>query len=326
MLTTPLPLFHVAALHIVSNSALHAGCTAYLQGAASQRRTFWQEIADDGATFAILLGPLAAILLKTAASAPSTGSRSSSACRSRPTAREFERRFKVTLLWQGYGMTEVYPHPMQGEMEPGVPYDTVGHAAAWIEYGAVDEHDRLLPPGEIGQLVYRPRLTDAMARGYYKNPEATVEAFRNFMFHTGDVGFVDEEGRVHFLGRLQDRIRRRGENISAAELELIAIGHPRSPRRRRSASRASSASTRSSSTSRPRDPTSTRRVPRLAGRAAAALHGPAVHRAPRRAAQELEREDPEAQADRGRRSTAPRSSTFEPARRAWRRSTPTSRA
>jgi crotonobetaine/carnitine-CoA ligase len=225
VLTTPLPLFHVAALHIVSNSALHAGCTAYLRPKFSAT-TFWQEIADCGATFAILLGPLAAILLKTVHEVPEHRLEKLFCLPFPPDGEEFQRRFNVRILWQGYGMTEVYPHPMQNEMIPDVPYDTVGHAAAWMEYGAVDERDRLLGPGELGQLVYRPRLTDAMARGYFKEPEATVEAFRNFMFHTGDVGFVDEEGRVHFAGRLQDRIRRRGENISAAELESIAMGHP----------------------------------------------------------------------------------------------------
>lgn len=225
VLTTPLPLFHVAALHIVSNSALHAGCTAYLRPKFSAT-TFWQEIADCGATFAILLGPLAAILLKTVHEVPEHNLKKLFCLPFPPDGKEFERRFKTRILWQGYGMTEVYPHPMQSEMIPDVPYDTVGHAAAWIEYGAVDEHDRLLGPGEIGQLVYRSRLTDGMARGYFKEPEATVEAFRNFMFHTGDVGYVDEQGRVHFAGRLQDRIRRRGENISAAELESIAMGHP----------------------------------------------------------------------------------------------------
>jgi crotonobetaine/carnitine-CoA ligase len=225
VLTTPLPLFHVAALHIVSNSALHAGCTAHLRPKFSAT-TFWQEIADCGATFAILLGPLAAILMKNPAEAPPHRLKTLFCLPFPPDGEAFEQRFDVKIVWQGYGMTEVYPHPMQDEMIPDVPFDTVGHAAAWMEYGAVDELDRLLPPGQIGQLVYRPRMTDAMARGYFKEPQATVDAFRNFMFHTGDVGFVDEEGRVHFAGRLQDRIRRRGENISAAELESIAMGHP----------------------------------------------------------------------------------------------------
>ncbi|MEV5848570.1 AMP-binding protein [Streptomyces sp. NPDC051985] len=225
VLTTPLPLSHAAAQHIVANAALHAGCRAHLSTRFSAS-TFWQEVADCGATFAILLGPLAGILLKTVRDIPEHRLKRLFCVPFPPAGEEFERRFGVRLVWQGYGMTEIYPHPMQAVMEEGVPYDTVGHAAAWMDYGAVDEQDRLLPPGEIGQLVYRPRLADAMTRGYYKDPRTTLDAFRNFMFHTGDLGFVDEEGRVHYAGRVQDRIRRRGENISAAELEAIALGHP----------------------------------------------------------------------------------------------------
>jgi crotonobetaine/carnitine-CoA ligase len=225
VLTTPLPLFHAAALNIVCNSAMHAGATAHLRSKFSASR-FWDEVAECGATFGILLGPLAAILLKTVKEVPEHKLERLFCLPFPPDGEEFERRFKVKLLWQGYGMTEVYPHPMQKVMEEGVPYDTVGHAVSWMEYGAVDEKDRLLPPGEVGELVYRPLMTDAMMRGYYKEPEATVKAFRNFMFHTGDLGYVDEEGRVHYVGRTQDRIRRRGENVSAAELEHIAMGHP----------------------------------------------------------------------------------------------------
>jgi crotonobetaine/carnitine-CoA ligase len=224
VLTTVLPLFHVAALHIICNSALHAGCVAHLKSRFSAR-SYWQEIADDGATFGIVLGTLAAILLRTGGEAPPHRLRALFCVPFPPGGEEFEQRFRVKLLWQGYGMTEVYPHPMQREMEPGVPYDTIGRPAAWMEFGAVDANDRLLPPGVPGELVYRPLLPDAMARGYYKDPETTGRAFRNFMFHTGDVGFVDDDGRVHFSGRSQDRIRRRGENISAAELEFIAAAH-----------------------------------------------------------------------------------------------------
>src|SRR4051794_393049 len=224
VLTTPLPLFHVAALHIICNSALHAGCVAHLKSRFSAR-TYWQEIADDGATFGIVLGTLAAILNRSPGEAPPHRLRALFCVPFPPGGEAFEQRFRVKLLWQGYGMTEVYPHPMPRELEPGVPYDTIGRPAAWIEFGAVDEHDRVLPPGIPGELVYRPTLPDAMARGYYKDPAATVSTFRNFMFHTGDVGFVDEDGRVHFSGRAQDRIRRRGENISAAQLEFIAATH-----------------------------------------------------------------------------------------------------
>lgn len=224
VLSTPLPVFHVAALHIICNSALHAGCVAHLKTRFSAR-SYWNEIAEDGATFGIILGTLAAILNKTVPRAPEHRLRGLFCVPFPPGGEEFERRFRVKLLWQGYGMTEVYPHPMPRELEEGVPHDTIGHAAQWMDYAAVDEHDRVLPPNEPGELVYRPRLPDAMAREYYKDAQATATAFRNLVFHTGDLGYVDAEGRVHFAGRSQDRIRRRGENVSAAELEFIAGDH-----------------------------------------------------------------------------------------------------
>jgi crotonobetaine/carnitine-CoA ligase len=64
-----------------------------------------------------------------------------------------------------------------------------------------------------------------MIDGYYGDPDATVRAFRNFMFHTGDHGCYDEAGRLHFRGRKQDRIRVKGENVSAQELEFVALRH-----------------------------------------------------------------------------------------------------
>jgi len=225
VLTTPLPLCHAGALNIVAASALQVGAVAHLKSRFSAS-SYWREVAEDGATFGIIFGPMAAILMKTAAEAPAHRMRRMFCVPFPPAGEEFERRYGVKLLWQGYGMTEIMPHPMASQVEDGIPLDTIGHPVSWMEYGAVDEHDRLLPPGEVGQLVYRSLLPDAMARGYYKEPEATVEAFRNFMFHTGDLGFVDDAGRVHYRGRRQDRIRRRGENVSAVELEYVALSHP----------------------------------------------------------------------------------------------------
>jgi crotonobetaine/carnitine-CoA ligase len=225
VLTTALPLCHMAGLSLVACSALHAGARAEMKSRFSVQ-AFWPDVAADGATFAIIFGPMAAMLLKTVPEAPPHELRNVFCVPFPPDGGEFERRYGVKLLWQGYGMTEVMPHPMPREMEVGVPHDTIGHAVSFIEYGAVDEHDRVLPPGEVGELVYRSLLPHGMARGYYKEAEATAHAFRNFMFHTGDLGYVDDDGRAHYLGRRQDRIRRRGENISADELEFVALSHP----------------------------------------------------------------------------------------------------
>jgi len=65
-----------------------------------------------------------------------------------------------------------------------------------------------------------------MFREYYNDPAETVRAFRNFMFHTGDLATYDEDAVLQFRGRKQDRIRRRGEMVGAMEVELAVLGHP----------------------------------------------------------------------------------------------------
>jgi crotonobetaine/carnitine-CoA ligase len=62
--------------------------------------------------------------------------------------------------------------------------------------------------------------------GYYRNPEATAEAWRNGWFHTGDAMIKDEEGNFYFVDRFKDCIRRKGENISSFELEGYALSYP----------------------------------------------------------------------------------------------------
>jgi crotonobetaine/carnitine-CoA ligase len=75
--------------------------------------------------------------------------------------------------------------------------------------------------------VVRPLLPDRMFDGYWDNPEATVEAFRNLWHHTGDIGRIDEHGLLHFVDRKKDAMRRRGENVSSIELEAAILAHPR---------------------------------------------------------------------------------------------------
>ena len=224
VLTTPLPLYHAAALHHVAGAALHVGCTAHLSSKFSASG-FWPAAADAGATFAIILGAMAQIMLKTVPVVPPHRLEHVFCVPPPPDIGAFERHFGVTLWWQGYGMTEISPIPMPSRMEPDVPADTVGHPCSWFDYGVVDAHDLPVPTGEVGQLVFRPLIPHAMASEYYKRPDATVEALRNGMFHTGDMATLDDAGRVHYRGRGSDRIRVRGENVTAAELEAVACEH-----------------------------------------------------------------------------------------------------
>jgi crotonobetaine/carnitine-CoA ligase len=107
-----------------------------------------------------------------------------------------------------------------------LPQDTIGAPPSWVDFGVVDEDDELVAPGELGELVFRPHLPHAMMSGYFRNSEQTAEAFRNLMFHTGDIGFYDEQGRLHYRGRKQERIRVKGEMVSAPEVEYLALAHP----------------------------------------------------------------------------------------------------
>lgn len=224
VLSTTMPMFHVAALHIIANSALQAGCTAHLKSRFSASE-FWNQIAADQATFGIILGPMAAIIDKTCAGAAPHRLAGLFCVPLPPEHERFERKFRVRLLSQGYGSTECYPLPMPREMRPDMPPDTIGVPVRFMDYGVVDEYDQMLPPGTSGELVLRPRLPYAMVSGYYRNPEATAHALRNFMFHTGDIAVYDDDGTLHYRGRKQEHIRRRGENVSAVELEHVALTH-----------------------------------------------------------------------------------------------------
>jgi crotonobetaine/carnitine-CoA ligase len=88
-----------------------------------------------------------------------------------------------------------------------------------MEVRIVDAHDIEVPDGTAGEIVVRPRHPWVVNDGYDGNPEATVQAWRNGWFHTGDTARRDAEGNFFFVDRNKDVIRRRGENISSIEVE-----------------------------------------------------------------------------------------------------------
>jgi len=225
VLSTPLQMCHIAGLQNFANSALQVGCTAHLKSRFSATG-YWDEVSRDGATFSMLMGQMAAMILHEVPAAPAHSLERVYILPRPPQREEFERRYGTTVLWQGWRMTEIFPHPPGRNPVRGVSDDTIGPPPAWVDFGVVDEHDQLLGPGRLGELVYRPLMPHGMASGYFDEPAATADAFRNFMFHTGDLGYHDPEGRMHFVMRGQDAIRRRGENVSAVELEAIALRHP----------------------------------------------------------------------------------------------------
>ncbi|MCZ4278772.1 AMP-binding protein [Rhodococcoides yunnanense] len=225
VLSTPLQMCHIAGLQVFAGASLVAGCTAHLKSTFSSSR-WWDEIAADNATFAMLMGPMTAAIMRAVPRAPQHRLHTLYVLPQPANRAEFEYRYGTTIVWQGWGMTEIFPHLPRLHPIDDVPADTIGPPPRWVDFGVVDEFDRLLPPDTLGEMVYRPLIPHAMASGYYNDHEATARAFRNFMFHTGDLGYYDTAGRIHFVMRSQDGIRVRGENVSAVELESIALTHP----------------------------------------------------------------------------------------------------
>lgn len=225
VLMTPLPLYHAAALHHVAMGSLHVGGLGAVRSGFSATQ-FWQHAAEDGANFAVLMGPMAAMIDERAAPRTDHPVREVFCTPPPPDRSGFERRFGVNVLWQTYGMTELYPAPMRRAPGEEDPATAVGYPAAWTEFGVVDEGGRFLPAGERGELVFRPRLARMMFEGYWNDRARTAHAMRGRVFHTGDIGYYDKDGLLHLIGRHADRIRRRGENLSAQSIERVALLAP----------------------------------------------------------------------------------------------------
>ena len=132
---------------------------------------------------------------------------------------------KTGVPWRAnFGMTET-GCDLLVPVEAGhlVGSGCVGRPVWGREVRVVDDEDRDLPPGEVGEMLFRGV---GLMQGYYKNSEATAGAFRGGWFHTGDLVWRDEEGYVYFKGRKKDMVRRSGENISTLEVENVLTSHP----------------------------------------------------------------------------------------------------
>ncbi|MBX3276958.1 MAG: AMP-binding protein [Acidobacteria bacterium] len=222
---TCMPLFHINAQIGSIVSALYAGAQAALYERFSAG-SFWDEICASGATVFLGMGAVGNILMKNAPSPADADNKVRLAVIVPPPGdlEGFEKRFGLRVIYETFGMTEglIIPPKLVEPRRPGC----CGKPVPDYEVQIVDDDDSALPAREVGEIVMRPRAPYTMMSGYYKMPEATLEAFRNLWFHTGDHGYFDEEGYLYYVGRKKDAIRRRGENISAFEIESAVNQHP----------------------------------------------------------------------------------------------------
>lgn len=223
-----LPLFHSNGLLMQLGATLVAGVPAIVRPRFSAS-AWLGDIRTHGATVTNLLGALAAFVLAQPAT-PNDRSHAIRAVLNGPNVPEHEailrERFGIPHVLSGYGMTEVNI-PVWGRLGASRP-----GAAGWVfadhfELIVADpETDRPVAAGEIGEILVRPRTPFGFMVGYHRMPEKTVEAWRNLWFHSGDAATMDADGLVTFVDRIKDCIRRRGENISATEVEAVVSTLP----------------------------------------------------------------------------------------------------
>jgi crotonobetaine/carnitine-CoA ligase len=219
-----LPLFHIGGQNMVW-MALVSDTTVALAERFSASR-FWQDVRAYGATFTLFLGAMIPILHK---QPPRPDDHVNplrvalSAAAPRTIWEEFERRFDVKIV-ELYSQTEG-GLLLNADAKAAGKVGSMGKPSAGFEMKVVDEQDHELPPGAVGELIYRPAAGSTLTE-YYKNPEATAEKTRGGWIRSGDLAYRDDDGYFFFVDRKNDFIRRRGENISSFEVEKIINGHP----------------------------------------------------------------------------------------------------
>lgn len=221
-----LPLFHCNALFMQLVPALLAGATAVLGDRYSASR-YLDECREHRITLAnITAGAIRSLLAQPAAASdrehgirlltfglPLRGEEIEAA--------EVRYGFPVRMC---YGLTETAAGGTRGplHMDPRSGWQSLGPAQSGWEVAIADPEGKFLPPGEVGEILFRgPGLLDR----YWRRPDLTAAALRKGWLRTGDLGSLDEAGYAHFHSREKDMLKPKGENVAASEVEQALERH-----------------------------------------------------------------------------------------------------
>jgi long-chain acyl-CoA synthetase len=223
-----MPLFHVNALMTTCLAALWSGGSVVLAPRFSASR-HWDTVARYGVTYFGSVATMLSLLNNSYPGGLPSGLDTSrlrfALCGSAPVPVEVMKRFEALFhcpVVEGYGLSESTCrstfNPPDERRRPGSIGLPIGN-----EVKIFDDKDREVAPGKVGEIVLRgPNIM----KGYYKNESATREAFRSGWFHTGDLGYRDEEGFFYIVDRKSDMIIRGGENIYPREIDEVLYQHP----------------------------------------------------------------------------------------------------
>ncbi|MCY1291613.1 Long-chain-fatty-acid--CoA ligase [compost metagenome] len=232
-----MPMFHLADLAVMVGLFITGGSHIVLP--AFKPQDVLEQISQEGASDTLLAPTMLQMLLDWREANPTTAALDLSSLHEitygasaiSPALLDRARQaFPSAKFIQGYGMTELAPsatmlgaeyhceeHQRSGKMySAGLPINCV-------EIRIGDAEDREVPRGTVGEILVRgPNVM----MGYWNRPEATAEALRGGWMHTGDGGYMDEDGFVYICDRLKDMVVSGGENIFSAEVENAITSHP----------------------------------------------------------------------------------------------------
>jgi acyl-CoA synthetase (AMP-forming)/AMP-acid ligase II len=220
-----LPLFHCNGLIVGVLAPLAAGGSVVV-APRFDAPTFWDLVERERPTYFSAVPTMYALVDAATTRTVDTSSLRFVVCGAAPMPADlisrFEQRFDVVLV-EGYGLSECSVaatiNPLDGPRKAG----TVGPALPGVEVEVAAPDGRRVSPGERGEVVIRGAN---VMRGYLGRPEATAEVLRDGWLHTGDVGFLDDDGYLTLVDRTKDMIIRGGENIYPKEIENVLYEHP----------------------------------------------------------------------------------------------------
>jgi long-chain acyl-CoA synthetase len=221
-----LPLFHIYGQTSTLNASLYLGLTLRLWEHFEAEEVF-TTIEKQESSILIAVPTIFNRLAEMAALTPPVRSSlrfcvSGGASLPVEVLRRFEKAFHVTI-YEGYGLTECSPvcveNPYGRPTKPG----SIGVPIPGFEARIVDEKDKVVPGGQVGELIVKG---PGVMKGYLNQPEATAETLQGGWLHTGDLARQDEGGYIYIVDRKKEMIIRGGYNVYPREIEEVLYGHP----------------------------------------------------------------------------------------------------
>jgi fatty-acyl-CoA synthase len=221
------PLYHVGALDLTTTSLIAAGATTIIH------RVFEApDVVDEIERSRVTTVWLAPAMVNAIMALPDIEQRDLSSVRlfinggekmPIPLIERIQRTFSSAWFADAYGLTETVSGDTFLDRDSIVSkLGSVGRPCLYLELDIWDEQGRSLPAGERGEVVLRgPKVF----KGYWRDPDATADAFAGGWFHTGDIGVRDDDGYLFIVDRLKDMIVSGGENIAGSEIERVLYEH-----------------------------------------------------------------------------------------------------